>query len=296
MNTKLSESSALHGCAPEPACPRTVMTPNAVSARPARTRSQLTILMCSPAPCLGLALGGAALECLERAQLVPLVHVGLGRRETEPSGISLDDALADADVDRAPLDARRSGLTPEAQIALGERVRAGVVRDARGLRLRLSLVGRERHVAGGEDARFVAAAARHAGVFLDEARAGARFDLHRIDRADVKALGGGTLQAGLLVERAAIGISRLDDRIHLDVRVVDDTDSRRIREADELVLLRADDLAGETTDAERRVGEDHAARELGPGRRGLAGDGRAPERLEGHERDDRCRSAQEVPT
>ena len=79
MNTKLSDSSSLQGCAPEPAWPSTVTTPNTVSARPARTRSQVMILTCAPVPCLFLALSRTALEGLERAQLVPGLLVGLGR-------------------------------------------------------------------------------------------------------------------------------------------------------------------------------------------------------------------------
>src|SRR5688500_2208804 len=296
MNTKLSESSALHGCAPEPAWPSTATTPNAVSAKPATTSSQVTILTCAPVLCLRLALSRTALEGLERAQLVPRLLVRLGCGKAEPPRVGLDHTLADADINRAALHARWSALTPEAQIALRERVRAGVVRDARSLWLGLSLVGRERHVARGKDARLIATAARHARVFLDEARAGLRLDLQRIHRADVEALGGGALKPRLLMKGSPVRIRGLHPRVDLDGLTVADPDARRVGETHALVLLRADDLAGEATDAQRRVGEDHATRELRRLRRRRARDGRAADRLASDERDDRCRAPQEVPT
>src|SRR6266850_1295615 len=152
---------------------------------------------------LRLAGRGAAFERLERAQLVPGL---LGRRglvEAETSGLGLDDALADADVDRAPLDARRSTLAPEAQVALREDVLLRVVGDARTLRrcrIRGEVVHRERELARGEDAGLVAATACHAAVLVDEARARLRLDPQRVDRADVETLRGRALEARLLME------------------------------------------------------------------------------------------------
>ncbi|MDP9253093.1 MAG: hypothetical protein M3O80_08805 [Chloroflexota bacterium] len=151
-----------------------------------------------------------------------------------------------------------------------------------------------REITGGEDARLVAAPARHAGVLADETRSGARLDLKCVHRTDVKAFGGRTLQARLLMELPSVGIRGLDQRVDLDFRVVEDPDAWHVREADALVLLRADDLAGQAADAERWVGEDDALGEFRRARSGRARDCRAAEGLERHEGDDRCRSAQKV--
>jgi len=158
------------------------------------------------------------------------------------------------------------------------------------------MVRRVREIARWEDARLVASTARHTGVFADESGAGARLDLQRVDRADVEAFGGRALETRLLMELAAVGICSLDQRVDLRLRVVEDADTRHVRQTVSLVLLRTDDLARETADAECWVGEDHALGELGRVRRRGARDGRAAERFQGHERDDRCRSAQEVAT
>src|SRR6266849_9413544 len=177
---------------------------------------------------LRLALSRTALEGLERAQLVPRLLVRLGCGQAEPPGIGLDDPLADADVDRAALDACGTALAPEAQIAFRERIRDRVVGDARLLRRRVAVVGRHGEIAGREDARLVAAAARHAGVLADEARAGARLDLKGVHRADVEALRRRTLQARLLMELPAVGVRGLDHRVDLRLGVVEDPDARHI--------------------------------------------------------------------
>src|ERR1700704_3674092 len=88
-----------------------------------RRRGSRSRSSCALRALLRLALSWTALECLERAQLVPRLFVRLGLRETESSRIGLDDPLPDADVDRTALDACGPTLTPEAQIALRERVR-----------------------------------------------------------------------------------------------------------------------------------------------------------------------------
>src|SRR3989442_14662675 len=123
--------------------------------------------------------------------------------------VALDDPLSYADVHRAALDARRAALAPEAEIALGERVLLRVVRDAAAL-VERELVRRVRFVADRERARLGAPAAGDAGVLADEARAGARLDLERVDGTDVQAFRGGALEARLLMERAAIRVGRLD--------------------------------------------------------------------------------------
>jgi len=79
---------------------------------------------------LRLALSRTALERLERAQLVPRLFRRRGGVEAQPPRLGLDDPLTDPDVDRAALDTRGPTLAPEAQVALRERVRHGVVCDA----------------------------------------------------------------------------------------------------------------------------------------------------------------------
>src|SRR5512132_268039 len=96
---------------------------------------------------LSLALSRTALERLERAQLVPRLFGGCGSVEAQPPRLGLDDPLTDPDVDRAALDARRSALAPEAQVALRERVGDRVVRDARLLWRGVTVVRRVREVA-----------------------------------------------------------------------------------------------------------------------------------------------------
>src|SRR6185503_6204725 len=152
------------------------------------------------------------------------------------------------------------------------------------------VVRRVREIARREDARLVAATTRHAGVLADESRTGARLDLQCVDRAHVEALGGRTLEAGLLMELPPVGICGLDQR------VVEDADAWYVRQTVSLVFLRTDHLAREAADTERRVGEDDALGELCRPRRRGARDGRAPERFKRYERDYRCRSAQEVAT
>src|SRR6185503_9443091 len=79
---------------------------------------------------LRLALSRTALERLERAQLVPRLFRRRGGIEAQPPRLGLDDPLTDPDVDRAALDTRRPTLAPEAQVALREGIRRGVVCDA----------------------------------------------------------------------------------------------------------------------------------------------------------------------
>src|SRR5258708_40316745 len=101
------------------------------SARPGSGRA--------PSASLGLPLRRARLEGLEGPQLGPRAEVRLGGVEAQV--IALDDALLDADVDGAPLDARGSTLAPVAEVAFRECVELGVVRDAR-LLMELELVRR----------------------------------------------------------------------------------------------------------------------------------------------------------
>src|SRR5256885_5103816 len=122
--------------------------------------SQATILTCSPGARLRLALCRTALERLERSQLVPRLLGRLGRGKAEPPGIGLDDPLADADVDRAALDARGSAFAPEAQVAFREGVRDHVVGDARLLRRWVAVGRRLREIAGRADTCLVATPAR----------------------------------------------------------------------------------------------------------------------------------------
>src|SRR4029077_18834351 len=81
MNTKLSESSLLHGWVPDPAWPTAVATPNAARARPATTRSQVMILTCSPAPDYALPCAGLPSNVWNARSLfhVSLVDAGASR-------------------------------------------------------------------------------------------------------------------------------------------------------------------------------------------------------------------------
>src|SRR5690349_11392562 len=128
-------------------------------------------------------LGGSPGERLERAQPVP-GRLVVDRRHVQAQAtlVYLEDALADADVDRTALGARRTALAPVAQVALGEVVFDRVVGDARHL-AEAQLVGRVFLRTGGKDARFRAAVACDAHVFANEARAGSGLHAQRIDRA-----------------------------------------------------------------------------------------------------------------
>src|SRR6267378_2972475 len=121
---------------------------------------------------------------------------------------------------------------------------------------------RLRLVADRERTRLRAASAGDTGVLADEARSGSGLHLERVDRAYVEAFGGRALEARLLMELAAVGVRILDHLRDLRRWVVEDTNARHSRETFALVLLGADDLARETADAEARVGEDDAGREL----------------------------------
>ena len=97
------------------------------------------------------------------------------------------------------------------------------------------------------------------------------------------------------MELAPVRVRVLDHLRDLRRRVVEDADARHGREPLALVLLGADDLAGEAADAQARVGEDDAGRKLRlfwcrPGRQAQPADG-----FEGDERYDRSgATAQEI--
>src|SRR6185437_12790371 len=113
-------------------------------------------------------------------------------------------------------------------------------------------------IADWERARLRAASARDADVLLDVARHRPRLDLERVDRADVQAFGDGALQAWLLMERAAAWVRLLDLGIDLGGRIVEDTNAGDRREALFAVDSRADHLAGQAADTQRRIREDNA--------------------------------------
>ena len=94
-----------------------------------------------------------------------------------------------------------------------------------------------------------------------------------------------------MVELAAIRVGILDDLSDLRRGVVEDADTGDRGKTFALVLLRADHLAGETPDAQARIGEDDAARELGLFRCGAGHQAEAANRLEGDERHDRSGAA-----
>jgi hypothetical protein len=207
-----------------------------------------------------------------------------GHVQAHATSIDLQDALADPNVDRASLCAGGPAVAPVAQVALREAVFHGVVGDARFL-AELELVGGVFLQTRREDACLSATIAGDADILADVARARGRLHAQRVYRVYIQALGSGALQAWLLVELAAAGILCLDSRVDVCRGIVEHSDVRQIREALLFVDLRADDLAGEAADAERRIGKDDAIGELRGFRRGASrqtdsangfeGDGRA---------------------
>src|SRR5438105_1683220 len=203
---------------------------------------------CAGGSCFGILRWGAS-EGLLGSEFVPGGFIlDFGNVQAHPAGFYFENALTNADVDRAALGAGRATVAPVAQITLGEVVFDRVVRDARFLPEH-ELVGGVGFGTGGKDARLGAAIAGDAGILSNEARARGWLDMHGVDRADVQAFRGGSMQTRFLVTRAAARISGQPFRVNAGRRVVVNPDARQVGQALLLVDLRADDLTGQAPDA-----------------------------------------------